>query len=133
MVVHDSKSIYIQSPKAGGSIYEKNLFAFLMSIALLFTPLSISTHALSASPVPLDTLNTAASPVPAVADDPVIHFPDPNFEAKVRDQVFVPEGDIRASDVAHYKTLTVHESNITDLTVSNTSSLWKSFTAKLTN
>jgi hypothetical protein len=57
----------------------------------------------------------AASPLPA---DTVVHFPDPNFEAAVRELIGKPveEGDLLAGDLAGITRLDVSGRGIADLT-----------------
>jgi Leucine-rich repeat (LRR) protein len=55
----------------------------------------------------------AASPLPG---DTVLRFPDPGFEAAVREIIGKPEEDIIASDVAEITDLDVSGRGIADLT-----------------
>ncbi|MCL2030133.1 MAG: hypothetical protein FWG93_01175 [Oscillospiraceae bacterium] len=61
------------------------------------------------------TLTLLLIPV-ATASDPVITFPDPNFEAAVREIIRKPAGDILASDVAGITELILGGREIADLT-----------------
>ncbi|MCL2004365.1 MAG: S-layer homology domain-containing protein [Oscillospiraceae bacterium] len=63
------------------------------------------------------TLALVLTLIPSVtASDTVITFPDPNFEAAVRERIGKPTGDILVSDVAEVTELSVNGREISDLT-----------------
>lgn len=72
---------------------KNRLYAFLIT-AILLILLGTSSYALSDSANPLTDLGSKASLSAELPSDTVIHFPDPNFEAAVRDLISKPEGDI---------------------------------------
>ena len=58
----------------------------------------------------------ALLPVPAVADNPVVNFPDGNLQAVIRLAISKPVGDIHASELAVLTTLDANSKGIINLT-----------------
>lgn len=95
---------------------KNRLYALVMAAMMLFVPLAAFGRELSTNISPLSGQNVEISPASGFPGDTVIHFPDPGFEAAVRELIGKPKGDIIVSDVAGITELDVDENNITDLT-----------------
>ena len=92
------------------------LHTFLIAVLILLVSIGVSSHALSASSKPVSDLSAEASPSSELPGDTVIQFPDPNFEAAVREIIGKPTGDITVNDVARITELDVFGFDIADLT-----------------
>ena len=74
--------------------------ALVVAVTMLFAlPVSGSLGEVN-TVSPLDHLDVQEKQVHDSFEDTVIHFPDPNFEAVVRNEIGKPYGEITASDVA---------------------------------
>ena len=69
---------------------KSRLYAFLIAVLILFVLIGVNSHALSTSLSPVGDLSAEASPSSELPGDTVIRFPDPNFEAAVREIIGKP-------------------------------------------
>lgn len=95
---------------------KKLQYSFLTISVALLALISVSFHARAANITPVNNLSPKASLFAEIPSDTVIRFPDPNFEAAVRETICKPMGDITASDVAGIRSLSLDERGIVDLT-----------------
>lgn len=91
-------------------------FLLLVAMLVCIAPHSFGEQGPSATIISLNDQRTATSPPIAMFGDTVIQFPDPNFEAIVRETIGKPNGDITAGDVSGVTALYVERSEIADLT-----------------
>lgn len=95
---------------------KNRLYALVMATMMLFVSLVAYGMDLSTNIRPLSNQGCEGSPSSEFPGNTVIQFPDPNFEAAVREFIAKPKGDILDSDVAKIIELDVSDLYIVDLT-----------------
>jgi Leucine-rich repeat (LRR) protein len=95
---------------------KNRLYVLAIAAMMLFIPAIAFGRDLSTNISALSGQNIEITPPSGFPDDTIIQFPDPNFEAAVRELTHKPKRDIVASDVAEITELDVSELDIADLT-----------------